>query len=414
MQILMLSESGDGLGLANRLINEGHVVDVFIKELQYEKAGEGIVGRPASWRPALKKADLVITDMVGFGRYESFIKDFGKPLFGCSPLMDLAELDRQKGIDLFRKAGVKIPETWSFSGPKEAADLVKMWKEPGYVIKPSGNISTAKTSVHRQPESFTHALNELPSDQELIIQKIVEGVEVSTEGWWNGRQWVLPFNHTFEEKRLMNDGLGPNTGCMGNVVIGARKVNKLVQETVLRLEPFLKKTLYRGPVDINCIVNKEGAYGLEITARLGYDAIEALMEGLQEPVADVVFETALGVKKEMRLTSDYMIAVRMSVPPWPHEEPDRRDRGMPILGLGPQNLKHVYLTDVYKKGGKYYYAAGDGVLLKATARGATVREARRRVYRTLEEIKVEGKQYRTDIGLRVEKDMSLLKEWGYL
>lgn len=414
VRILMLSQSGDGLGLAHRLVSEGHKVDVFIRESQYKMAGVGIVDRVPSWRPHLAKADLVVADMVGFGNYEATIKEAKKPLIGCSPLMDVAELDRQRGINLLVRAGIDIPETFSFKGPKQARDILKVWKDPGYVIKPSGNISTAKTSVARFPELYEHALGLLEEAQPLIVQRIVEGVEVSTEGWWNGRNWVFPFNHTFEEKRFMNEGLGPNTGCMGNIVVAARKVNKLVGATVLRLEGFLKQTNYRGPIDVNSIVTADKAYALEITARFGYDALEAVMEGLQEPVTDLIFETAVGIKKEMRITNGYMIAVRLSVPPWPHDEPAKEEAGQPILGLNEHNLKHVYLTDVYKKNNKYFYAAGDGTVLKATADGASVREARRRVYRTLGGIQIGGKQYRTDIGERVEGDMAKLKEWGWL
>ena len=73
---------------------------------------------------------------------------------------------------------------------------------------------------------------------------------------------------------------------MGNVVIPTHG-NKLTDATIIKLAPFLKRISYRGPVDINTIVDEHRVYALEITARLGYDAIEALMEGLKEPVTDL-------------------------------------------------------------------------------------------------------------------------------
>jgi len=415
MRTLLISENGDGLGIAHQLVKEGHIVDCWIKEAQFEKAGKGIVNRIDSWRPAIPKADLILVDMVGFGlQVERVATQFGKPYIGCDPLMDVAELDRQKGMELFLKAGIKIPETFSFQGPAEALSLLKMWKEPGFVIKPCGNISTAETTVCRDRETFQFCLEQLEATQELIVQRIVEGIEISTEGWWNGRGWIQPFNHTFEEKRFLEGGLGPNTGCMGNIVIAAKRPNKLIQESVIRLETFLKKTKYKGPVDVNCIVTEKEAYGLEITARFGYDAIEALMEGLNEPVANLLFDTATGTKKAMDVTMDFMAAVRLSVPPWPHAKPVQDVKGKPILGLNEQNMKHIYLTDAYKEGKDYFWAAGDGVVLKATARGVSVREATRRVYRTLSNVNVLDKQYRLDIGARVENDLGQLKTWGWL
>ena len=138
------------------------------------------------------------------------------------------------------------------------------------------------------------------------------------------------------------------------------------------------------------------------------------MEGLNEPIANLLFDTATGIRQNMDITMDFMSAVRLSVPPWPHAKPEEDTKGKPILGLNDQNMKHIYLTDAYKQGGRYFWAAGDGVVLKATARGVSVREATRRVYRTLSNINVLDKQYRLDIGARVESDLGKLKEWGWL
>jgi len=414
MKILILSIDGDGLGIAHKLSQEDNEVKMYIQDPQYKKAGVGIITRVASWRPHIVWADLVICDMVGFGKYEETFRKLGKVVFSCNKFADSAELDRAKGIELFEKFGIDIPETYNFTSAKEAESIIDLWEDPGFVIKPSGNISTAKTYVCTNPAIYKWALTTIPEGTPLIVQKIVTGIEVSTEGWFNGRDWIQPFNHTFEEKRFMEGDKGPNTGCMGNVVITTHG-NKLTDATIKRLTPFLKRIGYRGPMDINTIVTDDRLYALEITARLGYDAIEAIMEGLKEPVTDLFFETAIGVKKEMKVTADYMIAVRLSVPPWPHGEPDNESMGMPIIGINEHNLKHLYLTDAYRDEGEdYLYAAGDGAILKVTARGRDIREARSRVYRTINNLTIQDVQYRSDIGLRAEKDIKQLKDWGWL
>lgn len=414
MKILILSIDGDGLGIAFKLAEEKNEVKMYIQDNQYKQAGIGIIERVDSWRPHAVWADLVICDMVGFGKYEQTLRKMGKVVFSCSKLADESELDRQKGMELFEKFEINIPETYNFSSPTEAESIVDLWEEPGFVIKPSGNLSTAKTYVCKHPDIYKWALSTIPNGTALIVQKIVEGIEVSTEGWFNGRDWIYPFNHTFEEKKFLDGNKGPNTGCMGNVVIPTYG-NKLTAATIVKIAPFLKRISYRGPVDINTIVDEHRVYALEITARLGYDAIEALMEGLKEPVTDLFFETAIGVKKSMNLTTDYMIAVRLSVPPWPHGEPDNEAVGMPIIGINEFNIKHLYLTDAYRDEGEdYLYAGGDGAILKVTARGRDIQEARNRVYRTIDNLTIQDVQYRSDIGLRAIKDIKQLKEWGWL
>jgi phosphoribosylamine--glycine ligase len=408
LNILLISKEGDGLGVAHRLQIEGNDVSVWIKDERYERALKGIVDRVSDWRPAVASADCIIVDMVGFGR---MVPDFGNvPVLGASAVVDNLELDRQFGIELFRRAGVDYPETRSFPGPS-SVELPEPWGL-GWVIKPCGNKSTNKTLIVRDEELWDHCIRATP-DGPLIVQRIVEGVEVSTEGWFNGKGFIRPFNHTFEEKRFLNGNLGCNTGCMGNVVLGSEG-NRLTRATVEKFAPFLRMIDYRGPFDINCIVNERGAYALEVTGRMGYDAVEALAELLDEPLTDLVFETAAGVRDSMELGSGYGIAVRLSVPPWPMQNPDRTAFGEPVLGIDDKTLPHLFLTDVYREGARYLTAAGDGIILKATARHHSVSIARKRVYSLLENIRCGSKQYRTDIGERVLGDAEKLKGWGWI
>jgi phosphoribosylamine--glycine ligase len=417
----MISDTGDGLGVAQRLVTEGHQVAVWIKSREYDQSGLGIVLRPQSWREKLAWSDFVICDMVGFGHLEEVFRRMGKPYIACSSFMDQMELDRAKGMQIFQKVGIKTPETFSFSNVEEARKTIsEMEFGLGWVLKPDGNIGTSKTLVIKDESELDWAFGTNKAGTSMIVQRIVDGVEVSTEGWFNGRDFLRPFNHTFEEKRFMEGNLGPNTGCMGNVII-ARDSNKLTRATVERLKPFLLKIGYRGPVDVNCIVNADGAFALEATARFGYDAIEGLIEGLKESPLDLFFETAMGTKKEMDITEDSMIAVRLTVPPYPAEDVEQIDWGDPITGINVDNIKHLFLCNVYAdhEDNKFKVAKADGVVLKATAHGGKkgtdyTSFARDRVYRTLGNIKCSNNQYRLDIGKRVNGDMAKLIGWGWV
>jgi phosphoribosylamine--glycine ligase len=430
VRVLFISKEGDGLGVAQRLVLEGHNVDVYVADDRFKNAGRGIVGRVGDWRLAIRRADLVIADCVGLGKYEDIVRQTNRPSIGFSRALDTIELDRRKGMELFERAGIKTPETLYFDKPADALKLTAQhgWGD-GWVVKANGNISTAKTAVVKDELLWPRAVRQLPPECSGIIQRIVSGVEVSTEGWFNGSSFVKPFNHTFEDKRFLAGDLGQNTGCMGNVVLRADS-NRLTRDTIERTEPFLRMLGYRGPFDINTIVNADGAWALEVTSRMGYDAVEALFEGLDEPAGDFLFDIAMGTKRDMALTADTMIAVRLSIPPWPMRRPDRDSGGEPVLGIDDDTLLHLFLTDLAKDSGEFVTAGGDGVLLKATAIGAVTPpkplnngkrsrpdytyEARRRVYRLLDKIKVSSKQYRTDIGARVNNDIAQLKEWGWL
>jgi len=412
MKILFLSKSGDGLGIGDHLVREGHEVKFYLPDPQYKMSNIGIVERTDSWRANLDWADYALCDMVGFGSYQKVFEKKNVPYLGCSLLADAIELDRQKGIEVFRRAGIRIPKTWYFDSPK--AYLESDADKEEVVLKPNGNISTAKTFVCHRREETIYNVSTYKKDQPFIVQKLVKGIEVSTEGWFNGKDWVYPFNHTFEKKRFLTGDLGQNTGCQGNVVINAGKGDKLTKETVELLTPFLRKSKYRGPIDINTIVNEQGAFALELTPRFGYDAIEALIEGITEDVGRLFYEIAIGERDKMLFGTDVTIAVRLSIPPFPYDNPSKEDIGVPIFGITKDNRSHIFMTDVYRRGNDYFSAGGDNVLMKVTARGRSVSEARTRVYRTLKNIMVTNKQYRTDIGQDTDKAIEKLKVWGYL
>jgi phosphoribosylamine--glycine ligase len=428
-----MSKGGDGAGVAQRLAHEGNEVDLWIQEKRYARVGRGIVNRPLGWERAARSADVILCDCVGFGRFEEAIREADRPYIGFCSLLDKIEGDRQMGMEMFERAGLTVPETIPFKGRAEAKTCPKGTWGAGWVMKSDvGDVAT--TRVVKDEALWDHQTGKLPQDATGIIQRVVSGVEVSTEGWFNGRDWIVPFNHTFEEKRFMSGGVGCNTGCMGNVVIGAGKGDRLTRKTVEPMGDLLRMIGYRGPFDVNAIVTEDQAYALEATSRMGFDAVEALLEGLEEPAGAFFADVAAGVARSMPLTDDVMIAVRVSIPPYPFRNPDvpaEGWRGEPIMGIEEPRLHHLFLCDVMRdEDGRYRTGGADGLLFKATAIGRVERdkqapdgrrykpdytyEARRRVYRTIEGIEVDGKQYRDDIGERVNRDVAQLKKWGWL
>jgi len=421
MRVLILSKNGNGASMAYKLSKEGHTVDMWCDDPHYKDALKGYVGRPNSWRPLLPAADLVICDMVGFSKYAELFQRMGKPILCCNPIADILELDRKRGEEAFHRLGINTPPSQDFKSVEDAAKL-KWVNETGYVVKGSGNIDTGKTYLCATEELYQWALTTMKDATDVVVQELIpkEGsVEVSTEGWFNGIDFIHPFNHTFEEKHYLPGDIGKMTGCAGNVVIPLEKPSKLCRDTVMRFKPILAKAGYRGPIDVNCIVTKDKVYALELTCRFGYDALEALMTGLNEPVGSFLFDVATGIKKSMDIRYDFLIAVRVSRDPYPYAKPyeiKEPDKGMPICGLTDLDLKFTYLSDVYKEPGsnQMLYAASDGVVLRATAFGRSVKEAQHRVYKICKNIKAIDIAYANDIGDRVDKDIALLREWGWL
>lgn len=412
MRVLMLSDKGAGLGLAHKVVKEGHNVKVFIRDANMRKSGMGIVDRVSTWRPHLVKTDLVICDSAGFGKYADTFRRMGLPAFGCSLLSDALEADYGKQLDILRESGIGTSDIIEYGSPTAAMALVDQWPDSGVTFWRAGSDLSSETITCRDPDVFKWELSKLEDSENIFARPCIEGVEVSTEGLFNGSVWLKPFFHTFCERSLLPSG-GPTTDCMGSVVV-AQQENRLVEDTLIKVTPLLMKIGYRGPISIRSIVNGDGVFSIGIEAQLRFDAIEAIIEGLKEPVTDLMFETAVGIKRDVRIFPDYMLAVRLSMAPWPLGLPNDSDAGKPIPIPDKRSLEHALLLDVISDEDGYKYAASSGVLAKVTARGSTVKEAGKRVYRTIKNLNIVGAQFRSDIGDRASDDINNLKALGYI
>lgn len=430
MRILFISKDGDSLSLARRVDREGHKALFFIDNPEAQGVGEGLVEKVSSKTPISTKSgqvnkesvkklldgtqpNLVVFDMVKLGGVADFISSLGMPVFGGSKWSDLAELNRKYGCELMKAAGINTPSTTYFkSGETEKAiDFIHRAKGR-LVYKPSGNIDTSHTYVGQGKDDLISMLRLWKSDHcDFELQEFIEGVEVSAELWWNGFTSTL-HNWTMEEKGFMNGNVGSATGCMGNVVCRCKKGTRLISEGVGKMERLLKKTNYKGALDLNCIVKEDKLYGLEFTARFGYDALQALLTLYRGSLSKLFFDIAEGKRPEEDFFLETSIAVRLSIPPYPS---DGKPEHLPIIGVSPLNEKHIWFGDVHLTQGKKLECSGfDGMLGCVTAKGKNVRECQRRAYRTIHSLTIPQLQYRTDIGERVNKDLARLKDWGWV
>lgn len=438
---LFISKQGDAIPIAQRIAEEGHRVLFYINDPKARRAGDGLVDKHKESGVAISEGgrinntvvssllsptpDCIVFDMVGsgFGKLaDKLAKKF--PVVGGNAWGDHIELDRAFGAKVMHTMKINYPETFVFSGGdtyKRAIDFVKGRRE-AYVYKPSGNQPTTTTYVGEGPDDTIGMLEfyskEIMADFELQTKK--SGIEISMELWFNGKD-VVNVNYTMEEKTLMEGGKGPKAGCMGSVVWMGSQKDKLFREGIGRLVPLLRKVKYRGPIDLNTIVDEKQLWGLEFTARFGYDAIFILLEMYKGKINDLLYGIASGVQREMKFKSNLGLGMSMGIPPFPlvGVEPDLY-KDVPIQGFNAHNLKHIWIYDVYKKKEKYLASGNGGNIGTVTARGddiagwSPIRDAKRRVLRTINRLVIPDLMYRRDIGDRVEGERTTLRKWGWI
>src|SRR5580765_2201300 len=265
MKFLLMSRNGDELALARRLSENGHDVASWVMDNRAKKNFDGLVKKVDKWSDFLDAKTIVVFDSNGGGKTEDRMRSKGHHVIGGSIFHDQLEMDRGLAFEMMKEVGIKVPPTESFTDWEEGRQYAKKF-EGRLVFKPSGEL--AKQGNDLGIDSYVAYDSEdmvemmiyfeglaggiLP---EFELQKFIEGgVAISTEGWFNGKEFMLPFNHTVERKQLMDQNLGPSGGCSGNSVWACDFNNHIVDQGIALMAPTLRSFGYIGPIDLNSIV----------------------------------------------------------------------------------------------------------------------------------------------------------------
>ncbi len=403
MKILLYSLHGDGIALINLLKEEGNKVDLFILNPTAKTSYEGMANKVS--KPNFSTYDIVVFDMVGKGKLADMLK---AKAWGASRFMDKIELDRKAGIEFMNTCNIKTPPTFYFNSVKEAIVFLKHNKDL-FVMKPLGNKDTSLTYVPDETnEEVIDMLNRYKADiGKLLLQKKIDGIEMSTEMWfYKGKLIKGSINNTLETKKFLSGDLGQNTGCANSLVWKNNAKN--IEQIAYKIEKNLPKE-YSGVLDLNAIWQGNEPYGLEWTARLGYSAIYALCEILKSKLSDAF------VGKKMELKAGFGYAVRVSIPPYPvvtcnkliNKKLYLKNEGE-IIQFPNKDSYHIWLLDAKEKNGNYVVAGIDGVIAEVTAYTKKFDNSPKQLIDSLDSFNIPNKQYRNDLFIPQEKRLKKL------
>ncbi len=418
--------SGDALHVdcAWRVLREGHEVRYYIENKDEADIGDGFVPKVDTWEPHVDWADVIIfDDVLGQGEKAAAMREQGKFVIGGTAYTDRLEDDRSFGQDELKKAGVSIVNYKEFTDFDEAIAHVKA-NPRNYVIKPSGEAQNIKrllfvgmeddgSDVVRVLEAYKRVWSD--TIKVFQLQNRVTGVEVAVGGFFNGKKFLEPININFEHKKLFPGNIGPATGEMGTSMFWS-KPNRLFNATLKKMEAKLSSEGYVGYMDLNCIVNGQGIYPLEFTARFGYPTIQIQSAALAMPLADFFYHMASGGDADIKVKKGFQIGVRLVVPPYPFRDKETFEsysKNATIVFKKP-NTDGVHIEDVKLVNNEWLVTGSAGVALVVAGSGATMREARAQAYKRIQNILIPNMYYRTDIGDRWFEDSDKLHTWGYL
>jgi phosphoribosylamine--glycine ligase len=425
MKFLFVSYDGLIADIAWEVVKEGHAVKFWIKDPDEKEIADGFVPKADDWKKEVDWADVVVfDDVLGMGAMAEELRKKGKLVVGGSPYSDKLEDDRAFGQQELKNAGVSIIPQENFTSFDDAMAYVKA-NPNRYVIKPSGEAQNYKRLLFVGEEEDGVDVVQVLEDykrawskkiKEFQLQRRIMGVEVATGAFFNGKEFVPPICVNFEHKKLFPGDIGPSTGEMGTSMFWSEP-NKVFNATLKKMETRLAEEHYVGYIDVNCIVNNNGIYPLEFTARFGYPTISIQQEGLLTPIGEMLYKLAEGTISRLRTRTGFQIGVRIVVPPFPFRDKqtfESSSKDAVILFKNPSR-EGFHIEDVKNVDGEWLVTGTSGVVLIVCGIGPTMKQAQRQAYNRVKNVMIPNMYYREDIGDRwFEEDSDRLHAWGYL
>lgn len=450
MRILAVGHTHD-LGAMNlELLRSGHEVRVHIEDPDSRDVLSGLVPRTGAWQDELAwvrepSADgpsgLIVFEGMGWGATQDRLRGEGYAVIGGSAYGDRLEIDRFYGQAAMAEAGLSIAPSRELMGFDAAIDFVR--SHPGrYVLKfeGSGFASTRSyvgvlsdgrdmlSALTLQKARWTY--DEVPR---IVLMDHLSGVEVGVGAFFDGQRFLSPANIDFEHKRFFPGNLGELTGEMGTLV-AYRGAERLFAATLGRFESRFRDAGHVGYVNLNLIVNDEGAWPLEFTCRFGVPGFAILralhVEGWDALLARLVRPhqalPAVGARNAGEPTLEpafptydgFAVGIVLTVPPFPYPDGyERLSKGVPVIleNRDAEDVDHMHLGEVALEHGTLITAGQIGYVMVVTGRGDSVANARAAALRRASKVIVPNLRYRNDIGTGFEtRDFAELVRLGWL
>lgn len=429
MNILLIDPEGTGLDFALRCQEAGHSVQLWLPaNPKISSIGKGMVPRPEEWKPLMSWADLILpTTNCKYGAELEPFFDKGYPILGANLAGAELELEREKGQKLLTECGIECPEHREFNNYDTAISYVKATKK-AYVAKPWGGASDkALTYVSSSPADMVFKLQEWKKAHvkgSFMLQEKVSGIEMGISAWFGPGGWCAALEENWEEKKLMNDGLGCNTGEQGTTVRYVRR-SKLFNEVLKPVGEHLHKIGYVGNVDVSCIIDDRGQpWPLEFTCRCGWPAFVIQTALLTGDPAEWMLDLLNG-KDTLRVSDEIAVGVVMTHGDFPYgHATGKSTTGFPIYGITGRNQNQIHFQSVMEdvapvmlngevKEMVTTVTAGDYVAVVVGC-GESVRAAQQSSYRVCWQLDwPSNRMFRTDIGKRLKKELPALQQHGF-
>ena len=363
-----------------------------------------------------KEIDLAIVGMddplVG-GLIDEFEKA-GIRAFG--PRKNAAILEGSKAFskDLMKKYNIPTAAYENFDDPEKALEYLRTEARFPIVLKADGLALGKGVLICKDLKEAEDGVKEIMEDKKfgnagntMVIEEFMTGREVSVLSFVDGKT-IRTMTSAQDHKRAKDGDQGLNTGGMGTFSPSPFYTPEV--------DEFCKKYVYQKTVDamaaegrpfkgiifFGLMLTADGPKVLEYNARFGDPEAQVVLPRMENDIIEVMEACVDGKLDQIDLKFEDNAAVCVVLASDGY--PVKYEKGIPIHGF--ENFKD--------KDGYYCFHAGTkfkdgeivtngGRVLGITAKGETLKEARKNAYAATEWISFANKYMRHDIGKAIDE-----------
>lgn len=331
------------------------------------------------------------------------------------PRKNAAILEGSKAFskDLMKKYGIPTAAYENFDDPEAAIAYLETAKYP-IVLKADGLALGKGVLICNTKEEALEGVASIMTEKKfgdagntMVIEEFMTGREVSVLSFVDGKT-IKTMTSAQDHKRALDGDQGLNTGGMGTF-----SPSPFYTEEV---DAFCKKYIYQATVDamaqegrefkgvifFGLMLTPEGPKVLEYNARFGDPEAQVVLPRMKNDILEVMEACVDGTLDQVDLQFEDNAAVCVILASEGY--PVAYEKGFPIAGLEAFDGKED--TFCFHAGTKLVdgqFVTNGGRVLGITAKGADLKEARKKAYEATEWVSFANKYKRGDIGKAIDE-----------
>ena len=337
----------------------------------------------------------------------------GLRVFG--PRKNAAILEGSKAFskDLMKKYNIPTAAYETFTDPHKALEYLQTAKMP-IVLKADGLALGKGVLICQNLQEAEAGVTSLMLDKQfgdagdtIVIEDFMVGREASVLCFCDGTH-IKPMTSAQDHKRAKDGDQGLNTGGMGTFSPSpfyTPEIQKFCEEQIYQPTMDAMKAEGRdfvGILFVGLMMTQDGPKVLEYNARFGDPEAQVVLPRMKNDIIDVMEACIDGKLDQVDLQFEDNAAVCVVLASDGY--PEHYEKGKKI----------TFLKDFASEDGYYAFHAGtklteDGLVtnggrvLGITAKGATLKEARKNAYKATEWVTFDNKYMRNDIGKAIDE-----------